>query len=234
MTERMNDGMREEHDERLPEALPPSAIPGLYAEASGWRHDLWVWLFDRHAHSVVLEWANVQAGMDVLEVGVGTGHVLSEIAARNRQGRTIGVDLTPEMLAKARARLDHRGLSANLHEADARDLPFADGSFDRILCTFLLDLLPQRDFLPVLREFFRLLRPGGQLLLAEAAPPQHPLEHLWSWFYRLSPRMMGGCRGIRLGPYLEKAGFDIEKQQRVVRLSFPSEITLAKRSDDGT
>jgi ubiquinone/menaquinone biosynthesis C-methylase UbiE len=100
------------------------------------------------------------AGRDVLEVGCGTGLVLERIQrfARNAQG----VDLSPGMLEKARA----RGLPVTL--GSATELPFADRSFD-VTCSFKV-LAHVREIETALREMARVTRPDG-VVLAEFYNP---------------------------------------------------------------
>jgi len=93
-------------------------------------------------------------GRDVLEVGCGTGLLLRHLAAFARSAR--GVDLSPGMLERARA----RGLS--VVEASATELPFADASFD-VVCSFKV-LAHVRDVRRALSEMARVTRPGGHVV----------------------------------------------------------------------
>jgi ubiquinone/menaquinone biosynthesis C-methylase UbiE len=99
-------------------------------------------------------------GRDVLEVGCGTGLILRRIAAFARMAR--GVDLSPGMLAQARA----RGL--DVLEASATSLPFPDASFD-VVCSFKV-LAHVREIGRALAEMARVTRPGG-VVLAELYNP---------------------------------------------------------------
>ena len=101
------------------------------------------------------------AGLRLLDVGCGTGHQLARWSGRGYQGA--GVDGSAEMLAHAR----DNNPGAELHQADARRLPFADESFDCVACVEVLRYLP--DPRPSIEEMARVLRPGG-LCLATAAP----------------------------------------------------------------
>ncbi len=94
-------------------------------------------------------------GKQVLEVGCGTGLVLSRIAPV--ASKVVGVDLSPGMLAKARA----RGLE--VREGSATALPFEDASFD-VVCSFKV-LAHVPDITTAMREVSRVLRPGGVALL---------------------------------------------------------------------
>lgn len=109
----------------------------------------------------------LQPGEDVLDLGSGAG-TDSLVAAQmvGATGSVTGVDMTPEMIAKARASAAELG-SGNVEfiETEAERLPFADGSFDVIVSNGVIDLIPDKD--AVFAHLFRVLRPGGRLQLAD-------------------------------------------------------------------
>lgn len=100
----------------------------------------------------------------VLDVGTGPGALAVEIARRGDH-EVVGVDLAPEMLATANRRAAEAGVSDRVTfvVADAAALPMADGSFDLIVST--LSLHHWTDPPAILRELYRVLRPGGSVLL---------------------------------------------------------------------
>lgn len=100
-------------------------------------------------------------GLRALDVGCGTGHHLRALAARGFE--VAGVDGSQEMLDAARLATP----AAELHQADVAALPFADASFDLILCIEVLRYLA--DPQPCIAEMARVLRPGG-VCLTTAAP----------------------------------------------------------------
>jgi ArsR family transcriptional regulator len=104
----------------------------------------------------------------LLDIGTGTGRLL-ELAAP-RAGRALGVDMSRDMLALARARLAERGLAdrATVRQADMYRLPFADAAFDAVALQMVLHYA--EDPAAALAEAARVLRPGGLLLIADLAP----------------------------------------------------------------
>jgi SAM-dependent methyltransferase len=103
--------------------------------------------------------AGVGTGQDVLDVACGTGN--AAIPAARAGARVTGLDLTPEMLAAARARGGAAGVAVEWVEGDAEDLPFGDQSFDVILSTFGCMFAPRHEV--VADEITRVLRPGGRV-----------------------------------------------------------------------
>ena len=82
------------------------------------------------------------------------------------EGRVTGIDMTPEMLTKARGAAAELGL-ANVEfvESEAESLPFADRSFDVVISNGVVDLIPDKD--AVFSELYRVLAPGGRLQIAD-------------------------------------------------------------------
>jgi phosphatidylethanolamine/phosphatidyl-N-methylethanolamine N-methyltransferase len=116
-------------------------------------------------------------GHDVLEVGVGTGLALPYYS---RDKRITGIDLSKEMLRKARERTRRDGLThvQTLREMDAEATDFADASFDTAVAMFVASVVPNPKRL--LAEMRRLVRPGGNILIinhfAAAKGPRWWLE----------------------------------------------------------
>jgi SAM-dependent methyltransferase len=106
----------------------------------------------------LLEAAEVGAGMRVLDVATGPGHVAAAAAARGAE--PVGVDIAEGMLAVARR--DHPQLDFRLGDAEA--LPFADCSFDAVVGAFVLNHLPRPEVAAT--EFVRVLAPGGRVALS--------------------------------------------------------------------
>ena len=132
-------------------------------------YDRWTAPLERRFLAVSRPWVCARASGDVLEVGIGTGANLPYYRAGVR---ITGLEPSPVMLDAARRRADALALGATLVEGDAMDLPYADASFDAVVCTFVLCGVP--DERRGLEEMLRVLRPGGDLLLADHVVATNP------------------------------------------------------------
>jgi arsenite methyltransferase len=109
----------------------------------------------------------LESGARVLDLGSGAG-TDSLVAAQmvGAAGSVTGIDMTPEMLAKASAAAAEMGVAnAEFVEAEAERLPFADESFDIVISNGVIDLVPDKD--AVFSELFRVLSPGGRIQVAD-------------------------------------------------------------------
>ena len=191
-------------------------------------YDLWARLTESKARDLCLEIAAVQDGESVLEVAVGTGLAFERILKSNPSGRNEGIDLTEAMLIRAEKRAASTGIqSYRLTVGDAYALDFPDNDFDVLINNYMFDLLPERDFLTVLAEFKRVLRPGGRLVLVNMTTGMRWYNSIWEWVYRVNPAWLGGCRGVEVLPVLGQIGFDTVGRQYVSQLTFPSEVICA-------
>ncbi len=114
----------------------------------------------------ILKRLAVRPGETVLDIGCGTGN--AAIRAALAGGRTVGVDLTPEMLVTARHLAARAGVAVEWKEGDAEDLPIEDQSIDVVVSTFGCEFAPRHD--AVAREIARVLRPGGRMGLCVWPP----------------------------------------------------------------
>ena len=193
-------------------------------------YDLWARLTESKARNRCLDLADIQDGESILEVAVGTGLAFVEILSLNPTGRNEGIDLTEEMLTRAKQKAEQLGIqNYNLRLGDAYDLDYPDKSFDVVINNYMFDLLPEDDFELVLGEFKRVLRPGGRLAMVNMTKCEHWYNSLWELIYRLNPALLGGCRGVFLEPYLESAGFVETQREFISQVTFPSEVVYGRK-----
>ncbi len=132
------------------------------------------------------------------------------------------------MLEKARARAAQSGVSGyDISVGDAYALRFPDSQFDLLMNAYMFDLLPEEDFATVLKEFKRVLKPNGRIVLVNMTKAERFYQRIWESIYHINPRWLGGCRGVLLSPALSKAGFKDVQREMVSQLGFPSEIIAA-------
>ncbi|MDR7418999.1 MAG: bifunctional demethylmenaquinone methyltransferase/2-methoxy-6-polyprenyl-1,4-benzoquinol methylase UbiE [Armatimonadota bacterium] len=144
-----------------------------------------------------VEAAHLRPGGIGLDVCCGTGDLLVRMASVvGASGRTVGLDFAPGMLAVARARAGARVRGrVSLVCGDAEALPAADGSVDAVTIAFGLRNLARPE--QALREFRRVLRPGGRLVILEfGRPPQRWVRGLYDVYSRtIIPRLGGWLSG---------------------------------------
>lgn len=119
-------------------------------------------IFTRHARIVAVQAMNALPPSRILELGVGTGISLPHYDAKHRVS---GIDLSPDMLERARRRVVRHGLRnvEDIAEMDAGALTYADGTFDAAVAMFVITVVPDPD--RVITEMVRVVRPGGAVTL---------------------------------------------------------------------
>lgn len=167
--------------------------------------------------------AHLQPGYGVLDIGCGTG-TLALLLAR-RGCHVTGIDVSPQMLALAEKKLRQAGLAdrVRLVEMGAVELDdaFSDGSFDAVTATLVFSELSGDEMDYTLAACRRLLRPGGQVLVADEVLPDSALGRLGTFMLRLpfvvlayllaqsTTRRVSGLR-----ERLEAAGFGVRETAR--------------------
>jgi ubiquinone/menaquinone biosynthesis C-methylase UbiE len=175
------------------------------------RYDRQIRVFERLLFPGGRAWACSQAAGDVLEVAVGTGLNLPCYPAGIR---LTGIDLSPAMLGIARNRARVLGLAADLREASADALPFPDASFDTVVCTVSLCNIPGDR--AAIGEMFRVLRPGGRLVLLDhVASDRRWVLAIERLLEPLFLRLNGDHLTRRPLPLVVATGFAIEHSERL-------------------
>lgn len=160
--------------------------------------------------------ASIREGETVLDLGSGAGFDCF-IAARqlNGTGKVIGVDMTPEMIAKARANAERTGAdNVEFRLGHIEKLPIDDSEVDLIISNCVVNLSPDKP--AVFREAFRVLKPGGRLSISDVVA-RKPLPEEW----RQDAKLVAQCAGAAettsdLTAWITDAGFSkVEIEPRI-------------------
>ncbi|HEC29268.1 MAG TPA: bifunctional demethylmenaquinone methyltransferase/2-methoxy-6-polyprenyl-1,4-benzoquinol methylase UbiE [Gammaproteobacteria bacterium] len=139
-----------------------------------------------------IELSGVRSGQRVLDIAGGTGDLAAKFSSLvGREGEVILSDINASMLENGRSRLIDKGIIGNISyvQADAQHLPFPDNSFDCITIAFGLRNVTDKGL--ALRSMYRILKPGGRLLVLEFSKPVAPgLGKIYDLYsFRLLPLM---------------------------------------------
>jgi SAM-dependent methyltransferase len=170
---------------------------------------------------------SLKPGETVLDLGSGGGFDCFLAAkAVGPEGRVVGVDMTPEMLSRARANAERMGLkNVEFRLGEIEHLPVADESVDVIISNCVINLSPEKR--SVFREAFRALKPGGRLSISDIVALADMPEDLKRQTALLTGCVAGAERVERLEQMLHEIGFgdvriEVQPQSReVIRQWFP-------------
>jgi SAM-dependent methyltransferase len=198
--------------------------------------DLWSLVYDapwvqrmtyRPEHDAVLRRLHAREPRRVLDVGCGTGQLATRMRRDLDGVEVVGCDFSRGMLSQARS----RDAGCRWVRGDAQRLPFAAASFDALVSTEAFHWFPSQA--DALDEFFRVLAPGGRLLVVLIHPPLEALSRAARAWSRASGQPARWPTRECMRRQVERAGFRIERQRHVFRLPagliMPSVLTEAVR-----
>jgi ubiquinone/menaquinone biosynthesis C-methylase UbiE len=136
--------------------------------------------------TATLKAAALRSGDWLVDVGCGSGALAVRAAALKPDGTrslayVVGIDATPAMIDLARARAQAENSRATFRVGTAESLPFSDGSIDALTNSYLFHHLPSDLKREVLHEMWRVLKPGGRLVIADYARPVNLLGYIASF-----------------------------------------------------
>jgi SAM-dependent methyltransferase len=152
------------------------------AQRQGWAHFVPVEIFTTPTAARLIKHAKIVAGQRVLDVACGTGVVA--ITAARAGARVSGLDLTPQLLERARENARLATVEIDLREGDAEQLPFDEAVFDVVLSQFGHMFAPRPDV--ALNEMLRVLKPGGTIAFS-TWPPELFVGRTFALIARYAP-----------------------------------------------
>lgn len=172
----------------------------------------------------------------VVDFGCGTGRLAKRLLTAHlpQTARLLALDVSARMVEITSERLAAFGERVQVVKTEGGiEFPLDDEVADRVISTYVLDVLTEEDERQFIREARRVLQPGGLLCLASLTEAQGPVSGVvctvWKFLHRIHPVLTGGCRPVRLLPLL---GPDWVLRHHRVMVSFgvPSEILIAERA----
>jgi SAM-dependent methyltransferase len=136
---------------------------------------------------LLCEAVDLRAGHKVLDVATGSGNVALSAARRNCEA--VGIDFVPELIERARARVEAEGLPARFEVADCETIPFPDASFDRVISLFGSMFAPDQEV--AANELVRVCRPGGKIGMGNWTP-----DGFWGQTFALVGRYLPPPEGV--------------------------------------
>ncbi len=130
---------------------------------------------ERRFKDLLIDQSAPAPGQRILDLGCGTGTLAIQVKRRESRAEVTGLDADPEMLAQARNKAERAGVELELTEGFSNELPYEDASFERVLSTLFFHHLDPGPTDETVREIARVLRPGGELHVADWGRPSDPV-----------------------------------------------------------
>jgi SAM-dependent methyltransferase len=182
----------------------------------------------------LVEHADFAHARRVVEFGCGTGRLAERLLFRELppQARYLGLDVSDTMIALAAARLaPYRDRAEVLRSDGTVNIPASDGSVDRVVSTYVADLLSEADTGRLLEEARRALKPHGRLCLVGLTRGKglagRIVSGAWSAIHALRPSWVGGCRPQVIRSRLAAGGWFIHHASVIRSWGISSEILVA-------
>ena len=176
----------------------------------------------------VIEDLDIPSGAQVLEVGAGTG---TSFPAYPAHCNVTGVDLAPDMLARARQKIEDNGwIHVKVLEMNALDLKFPDNSFDFVMAFHVVTVVP--DPVRMIAEANRVCKPSGKIAIVNHFTSDVPV--LGSLTRAIDPltRWLGWRTDLQLKPFIAATGLVVEKVYKINKTSLYT-VVLARKETNG-
>lgn len=234
-----------ERDKSLPrhDALPhetardrftPEDAKRFYDRLGSWQD---AQFYERAALLYLVAHSDFEHARAVFEWGCGTGRLAELLLKKHlpQDASYAGIDISTTMVQIATERLANRSGRAKVQQADGTTrLSYAGGAFDRFIATYVLDLLSETAIAHLVGEARRLLRPNGKLCVTSSTEGITPISRvvgsIWKRLYAFNPRLVGGCRPLRVSMLLDRTVWNVEHAHVVCSWGICSEVVVASRT----
>lgn len=178
----------------------------------------------------VIEDLSIPPGAKVLEVGAGTG---TSFPAYPTHCEVTGIDLAPDMLARARQKVEKNGWRHfRLLEMDALNLEFPDNSFDYVMAFHVVTVVP--DPIRMIAEAKRVCKPNGKIVIVNHFTSEVPLLGCITEALDPVTRWLGWRTNLRLRPFIEATNLSVERVYKLSRTSLYTVLLGSKNGAQGS
>jgi demethylmenaquinone methyltransferase/2-methoxy-6-polyprenyl-1,4-benzoquinol methylase len=184
-----------------------------------------------------MEMLDAKPGENIMEIGFGTGHCLTELARSvGPSGKVFGIDLSEKMVEISAERMRQEGMESRVELTcgDALHLPYASHTFDGVFMSFTLELFDTPEIPLVLAECRRVLKAAGRIVVVgmSRACPSGAVTEIFEWTHRHLPNYLD-CRPILVRRAIEDAGFQVS-DARTMKMWVEVEIVRGIEHSENT
>jgi ubiquinone/menaquinone biosynthesis C-methylase UbiE len=229
--------LKEKHIQMPRRFLTRQEVRAFY-DRFGRKQDKQHW-YESPATQHLIKHGGFETAMAVFELGCGTGVFAEEILSHSlpKTAHYCGVDISSTMVELSRKRLARfEGRAEVLLTDGALKFALPDASVDRFVMNYVLDLLSPDDIRQVLTEAYRLLKPEGRLCVVSLTCGRKGVARLitwlWSTVHWLHPKLVGGCRSLRVQDFLDEEHWRLDYHHVVIAFGVASEVVVASKYGD--
>jgi len=206
-------------------------IPALSFHWLTWLYDpLLRWgMREETFKRALIELADIKAGMNVLDLGCGTGTLTVMLKREKPDARVTGLDGDTEVLEIARTKAGQAGVDIRFDQGMAFSLPYADRSFDRVVSSLVIHHLTSADKRRAFLEVQRILQPGGSFHIVDFGPPFDSLTKLQAFVMKNLEEAADNFAGS-IPPMLHESGFEADITRTMKTIFGPIAFYRANKS----
>lgn len=198
----------------------------LYSELAPLYDKIFGKLFSSNLRKVIGS-LNIPPGARVLELGAGTG---TSFPAYPSHCEVVGIDLAPDMLARAQEKIDENGWNhLKVLEMDALQLNFPENSFDYVLAFHVVTVVPNP--IRMMEEAKRVCKPGGKIVIVNHFTTDRRILGFLTEAIDPLTRWLGWSTKLKLKPFIEATGLAVETTYKPSRFSLYTVVVGSNQKD---